>query len=165
MPGASNTAPPANTNTGVASPANPIIPASSDPQKAAADAAAEAASKKALEDANLKDAAQHGVKTDKKADDKKADDAHALAAKEGRFHITLSKDTAKPGELITVRGSGFGSEQGTSLVVVDGASVQAERWNDTSIEFKVPPSGRLGLVGQVVVAVGDKQHAANFTTV
>lgn len=48
------------------------------------------------------------------------------------------------GTSITINGSGFGSSQGTSLVVIDGVTATVTSWSDTAIVASIPASAGSG---------------------
>lgn len=86
----------------------------------------------------------------------------AAAKASGVFTIVLSPNAAPGGARLKVSGFGFGKEQGTSLVVLDGMSLVADHWSDTSFEVVVPAGAR---TGDFVVSVGNKQASARFVKV
>jgi hypothetical protein len=84
--------------------------------------------------------------------------------------ISAAPVAAKVGELVTVRGSGFGPEpiagDGVWLVPARGASRVAEAtckgaaWSDTAVSACVPPSARGGVWQLRVQAGGELALAA-----
>jgi hypothetical protein len=55
---------------------------------------------------------------------------------------SLSATTGNVGSQITINGGNFGTSQGGSLVLLNGAPVTINSWSTTSILFTVPPSVR-----------------------
>lgn len=111
-------------------------------------------------------AAYNKVVSELAAKDKKLAELQAVANEQTKkdfapaFHITLDPSQGKAGTTVKVAGAGFGKEQGTSLVIFEGALVTPSAWSDTSLTVVAPSNVK---TGTVVVAVGDKRGSATFT--
>lgn len=60
---------------------------------------------------------------------------------------SLSRWWAEPGDVIELRGKGFGDSQGARRVYIAGASAPALTWSDTRITAEVPEASASGYVG------------------
>ncbi len=70
---------------------------------------------------------------------------------------SLSPTSVRYGQVVTINGTGFGSDRGTSRVVFYGgtepSSSQYVNWSDTRIQVRVPTGARTGNL-QVITATG-----------
>ena len=64
---------------------------------------------------------------------------------------SLSKNSAYPGETVTIYGYGFGSTPG--YVVLTGLQIEADSWSDTEITFTVPDYGSSGFISSLIVGI------------
>jgi hypothetical protein len=81
-----------------------------------------------------------------------------VASKGVRFTVgtppalrNLTPDAGAVDTPVTIAGTNFGANQGTSTVKFNGTAATVTKWSDTSIEVKVPATAT---TGNVVVAVG-----------
>ena len=79
----------------------------------------------------------------------------------GTVITSLSATSGKPGDMITVNGSGFGATQGSSTVMFNGTAATPSSWSDSSIAVPVPSGATTGNV--VVTAGGRASNGMNFT--
>ena len=59
---------------------------------------------------------------------------------------TLSATTGAIGSQVTITGSNFGTAQGASVVLLNGAPVTINSWSDTSIVFTIPAGATSGFL-------------------
>ena len=83
-------------------------------------------------------------------------------------HITsLSPTSVRYGQVVTINGSGFGLDRGTSRVVFYGgtepSSSQYVNWSDTRIQVRVPTGARTGNL-QVITATGSDSAKLTITS-
>ena len=71
---------------------------------------------------------------------------------------SLSATTGAIGGQVTINGANFGTTQGLSLVLLNGAPVTINSWNDTSILFSIPPGATSG---SLVVSVAPSMNESN----
>ena len=57
---------------------------------------------------------------------------------------SLSADSAHPGEIITIFGTGFGTNPGT--VILTGLQIEPSSWSDTTITFVIPEDAATGFI-------------------
>lgn len=67
---------------------------------------------------------------------------------------SLSPSSGPVATLVGIEGSGFGAEQGTSTVTVNGIKAFVTFWNNNTITFAVPQGATTGPVQVVVRGVG-----------
>jgi hypothetical protein len=74
----------------------------------------------------------------------------------------INPQSGQPGTAITITGSGFGAQQGSSTLTLNGVSeaVVPASWSDTQIQFNVPTGAS---TGNVVVTVNGQSSNANLT--
>ena len=88
--------------------------------------------------------------------------ASSSAVSEGVMGIAgISPPSAPVGALVGISGLGFGAEQGTSTVAVNGVSAFVTFWSDANVTFLVPAGATSGPVMVNIVGVGSSQ--VNFT--
>jgi hypothetical protein len=51
-----------------------------------------------------------------------------------------------PGTTVTISGSGFGSSQGSGIVMIGGAAAQVTSWTDMQLVVTVPSTSLTGIV-------------------
>jgi hypothetical protein len=74
---------------------------------------------------------------------------------------SLSPRSGPVGTPVTIKGSNFGSSQGTSTVRFNGTTAVVVRWSATTIVVKVPEGA---MNGEIVVTVsGESLPAGNFS--
>lgn len=66
---------------------------------------------------------------------------------------SLSPSSGPTGSRVTITGTNFGSEKGSSKVTLDGKTAQTTDWNCTSITALIPPGAK---TGKVVVTLAVK---------
>jgi RHS repeat-associated protein len=71
---------------------------------------------------------------------------------------SLSATTGAVGSQIVISGSGFGSTQGTSIVLLNGAALTINSWSSTSISTTVPAGATSG---DVLVSVAPSMNDSN----
>jgi transglutaminase-like putative cysteine protease len=77
--------------------------------------------------------------------------------------LSIDPPVALPGEVVTIRGDSFGSEQNDSFITLDSnppISSAYLAWTDNHIQFRVPEIGRSGLV--FVYKDGKKSNPSLF---
>jgi len=77
---------------------------------------------------------------------------------------SVSPSSGPVGTSVTIAGSGFGTTQGTSYVVIYGTTAQISSWSSTSIVAIVPSNIPVGTAAGVSVFVGGvRSNEASFT--
>ena len=71
---------------------------------------------------------------------------------------TVSATTVTLGSQVVISGSGFGSSQGSSLVLLSGSSVTVNSWSATSITITIPTSATSG---SLIVSVAPSMNDSN----
>jgi RHS repeat-associated protein len=71
---------------------------------------------------------------------------------------SLSATTGDIGNQVVIYGSGFGSTQGNSTVILNGTAVTVNSWSATSITVTIPTGAASGLLS---VLVGPSKNASN----
>ena len=59
---------------------------------------------------------------------------------------SLSPASGAPGTSVTISGSGFGSSQGSGLVMIGGAAAPVTSWSDTQVVVTIPSTSLTGIV-------------------
>ena len=59
---------------------------------------------------------------------------------------SLSPASGPPGTSVTISGSGFGSSQGSGLVMIGGAAAPVTSWSDTQVVVTIPSTSLTGIV-------------------
>ena len=59
---------------------------------------------------------------------------------------SLNPASGAPGTAVIISGSGFGSSQGSGLVMIGGAAAQVTSWSDTQVVVTVPSTSLTGIV-------------------
>ncbi|TLM68096.1 MAG: hypothetical protein FDZ70_10045, partial [Actinobacteria bacterium] len=59
----------------------------------------------------------------------------------------ISTSTARPGDRLTIYGSGFGTAQGAGFAAVCGVRAEVVSWSDTAVTVVVPAVTSAGYVG------------------
>jgi len=69
---------------------------------------------------------------------------------------SVSATTGSIGSQVTIAGSGFGSSQGSSVVLLNGTAVTINSWSDTSIAITIPTGATTGyLIASVAPGMND----------
>lgn len=77
--------------------------------------------------------------------------------------VSLTPNSGKPGDQVTIGGTGFGAAQGASTVMFAGTLAQVVSWSDTSIVVLVP---NITSTGNVIVTVGgNASNGVQFTVI
>jgi len=74
---------------------------------------------------------------------------------------TATPDTGAAGDTVTIAGTGFGAQQGSSTVTFNGVSAQAQSWSNTNIVVTVPKGTTSGPL--VVTVNGTQTASVGFT--
>jgi hypothetical protein len=104
----------------------------------------------------------------------KSKDAAANLATSGDFTFTTIASAAQPkinsispssgssGTVVVIRGSGFGSSQGSSTINFNGKAITVSGWSDVSITLAIPDKTHNGDI--VVIVSGVSSNAVWFKT-
>ena len=80
---------------------------------------------------------------------------------------SLSPTSVRYGQVVTIHGTGFGSDRGTSRVVfyggIEPSSSQYVNWSDTRIQMRVPTGARTGNL-QIITASGSDTAGLTITS-
>ena len=74
---------------------------------------------------------------------------------------TVTPNTGVVGDAITIAGSGFGAQQGSSTVSFNGVTALAQSWSDTNIVVTVPQGATSGSL--IVTVNGTQTASVGFT--
>ena len=78
---------------------------------------------------------------------------------------SVSATMGSIGDQVTINGSGFGTSEGSSLVMLNGAPVTVNSWSDTAIVITIPAGATSGLL-QVALGSGtNESNPINFTVI
>ena len=77
----------------------------------------------------------------------------------------LSTASGIAGAAVTITGSGFGSQQGSSTITFNGVSASASSWSPSSITASVPAAATGGSGAVVVTVGGTASNGSPFTVV
>ena len=75
----------------------------------------------------------------------------------------VSATTGSIGSQVVISGSGFGSLQGNSLVMLNGLSMAVNSWSDTTISITISAGATSGLLGVSVAPSMDDSNPVVFT--
>jgi len=89
--------------------------------------------------------------------------AYGITDGSGPLITSLTPNSGKPGDQVTIIGTGFGATRGSSTVTFVGTAAQVLSWSDTSIVVQVP---NITSTGNVIVTVGvNASNGVEFTVI